>query len=66
MPERRDAENRRILDFEEINDHILPAQYSNPLLAIGKNNEGKDDFDEVFFVEGKSGIDRNQDEKSRK
>jgi hypothetical protein len=66
MPERRDAENRRILDFEEINDHILPAQYSNPLLAIGKNNEGKDDFDEVFFVEGKSGIDRNQDKKSRK
>jgi hypothetical protein len=66
MSERRDAENRRILDFEEINGHILPAQYSNPLLAIGKNKEGKDDFDEVFFVEGKSGIDRNQDENSRK
>jgi hypothetical protein len=66
MSERRDAENRRILDFEEINGHILPAQYSNPLLAVGKNKEGNDDFDEVFFVEGKSGIDSNQDENSRK
>ncbi|MEL3973086.1 hypothetical protein AAEO50_12440 [Rossellomorea oryzaecorticis] len=66
MTERRDAENRRILDFEEISGHILPAQYSNPLLAIGKNKEGKDDFDEVFFVEGKSRIDRNQDENSEK
>lgn len=66
MPERRDTENRRILDFEEINGHILPAQYSNPLLAIGKNKEGNDDFDEVFYVEGKRGIDRDQDENSKK
>jgi hypothetical protein len=66
MPERRDAENRRILDFEEINGHILPAQYPTPFLAIGKNKEGKDDFDDLFYVEGKSGVDRNRDENSRK
>ncbi|MGR3763662.1 hypothetical protein [Rossellomorea sp. NS-SX7] len=66
MPERRDADNRRILDFEEINGHILPAQYSTPLFAISKNKDGNDDFDEVFYVEGKSGIDRDQDENSRK
>ncbi|OIU72405.1 hypothetical protein [Rossellomorea aquimaris] len=66
MPERRDVENRRILDFDEITGHILPAQYSNPLVAISKNKEGQDDFDEVFYVEGKKSIDRNQDENARK
>ncbi|MEG9296460.1 hypothetical protein V6B33_08355 [Mangrovibacillus sp. Mu-81] len=66
MPERRDAENRRILDFEEINGHILPAQNPAPLIAIGKNKEGKDDFDDIYYVEGKSGIDHDSDENPRK
>ncbi|XXM73334.1 hypothetical protein ACQ0QQ_05425 [Lysinibacillus sphaericus] len=66
MPERRDMENRRILDFDEITGHILPAQYSNPLVAISKNKEGLDDFDEVFYVEGKKSIDHYQDDNAKK
>ncbi|MCA1056623.1 hypothetical protein LCM10_16695 [Rossellomorea aquimaris] len=66
MPENTNEENKRILDFDEVSGHILPAQYPTPILAITKNSEGKDDFDEVFYVEGKSGIDRHQDENGRK
>ncbi|PFA69385.1 hypothetical protein CN378_04180 [Bacillus sp. AFS015802] len=64
MTDRPDFESKRLPDFDEISDHILPAQNNIPLIALGKNVEGKDEPDELSYIEGQKS--RNQeDEGSR-
>ncbi|BCB03158.1 hypothetical protein [Bacillus sp. KH172YL63] len=48
--------NRDVPDFAEISNHILPAQYNLPLIAIGKNAEGIDDTEDLSYVEGQKSV----------
>jgi hypothetical protein len=59
MTDRRDFERNGLPDFDAISDHILPAQNVFPLIALGKNSEGKDEPDELSYIEGQKS--RNQE-----
>ncbi|WP_201715173.1 hypothetical protein [Rossellomorea arthrocnemi] len=52
MTDRKDFEGKSRQDFDEISDHILPAQNNLPLIAIGKNSNGTDEPDELAYIEG--------------
>ncbi|KPL61309.1 hypothetical protein [Rossellomorea vietnamensis] len=52
MRDRRGYEDSGLPDFDDITDHILPAQNNLPLIALGKNSEGKDEPDELSYIEG--------------
>lgn len=52
MTDRRGYDGRGLPDFDDITDHILPAQNNFPLIALGKNADGKDEADELSYIEG--------------
>ncbi|MCR8849173.1 hypothetical protein NQ095_12190 [Rossellomorea sp. SC111] len=52
MTDRRGYEGGGLPDFDDITDHILPAQNNLPLIALGKNAEGKDEPVELSYIEG--------------
>ncbi|MBN8191656.1 hypothetical protein JI667_05770 [Bacillus sp. NTK074B] len=60
MNNRWDTDSKRLPDYDDISEHILPAQNTLPLIALGKNAEGKDEPDELSYIEGK--MSRNQGE----
>lgn len=60
MTDRKDFENKDLPDFDEISDHILPAQNNLPLIALGKNMNGQDEPDELSYIEGQKS--RNQED----
>ncbi|MCA1062172.1 hypothetical protein QTG56_19205 [Rossellomorea sp. AcN35-11] len=66
MTDRRNIESRDLPDFDEISDHILPAQNNLPTIAIGKNAEGKDEPDELSYIEGQRRIHQEHRENSQK
>lgn len=66
MTDRRYLENQTRPDFDEISDHILPAQNNLPIIAFGKNVDGKDEPFELSYIEGQRGINQEHDENLRK
>ncbi|MGM0851756.1 MAG: hypothetical protein ACQEWI_03920 [Bacillota bacterium] len=66
MTDRRDLENRSLPDFDEISDHILPSQNILPIIAFGKNADGKDEPDELSYIEGQRRINQEQRENLHK
>ncbi|MGM0753590.1 MAG: hypothetical protein ACQET6_16905 [Bacillota bacterium] len=65
MTDRRYLENK-LPDFDEISDHILPSQNNLPIIALGKNVDGKDDPSELSYIEGQRRIRQEHDENPRK
>ncbi|MBW3114072.1 MULTISPECIES: hypothetical protein [Bacillaceae] len=63
MTDRRDINSKSHPDFDDISDHIMPAQNTLPLIALGKNEEGKDEQDELSYIEGQ--MSRNQGKDGR-
>ncbi|TMU87976.1 hypothetical protein FGG79_07665 [Bacillus sp. BHET2] len=61
MTEQRNRENGRLPDYEEISNHILPAQYNLPFVAIGKNADGIDEPDDLSYLEGQNGFKKEQE-----
>jgi hypothetical protein len=66
MTDRRFLDNQTLPDFDEISDHILPAQNNLPIIAFGKNVDGKDEPFELSYIEGQRKINQEQDENPRK
>ena len=64
MTDRRDIDSKSQPDFDDISDHILPAQNNLPLIALGKNEEGKDEQGELSYLEGQ--MSRNQGKDGRR
>ena len=52
-------------DFDEISNHILPAQNNFPLISLGKNQKGTDEADELSYIEGKRRTSMEEDESPR-
>ncbi|WP_064092361.1 hypothetical protein [Rossellomorea aquimaris] len=61
----KDSENRSVPDYNEISHHILPAQNNIPYIAIGKNIEGNDDLQELDYVEGKRGLNKEHNDNAK-
>ncbi|MFI8686475.1 hypothetical protein [Rossellomorea sp. NPDC077527] len=60
--DRRNVENKSMPDFDDITDHILPAQNTMPVIALGKNADGKDEPDELSYIEGQKSRNQSNDD----